>query len=44
MIDITNCIGLKEGEILTCEECGLELKVSKSCGCGDDDRSRRLHL
>ena len=34
---MTNCTSLKEGDVVICEECGLELTVSKSCDCGDDD-------
>ena len=37
MIIIPNCIGLKEGDVIKCDECGLELTVSKSCDCGEDD-------
>ena len=39
VITITNCIGLKKGDTIICEECGLELTVSKSCDCGDDDHT-----
>lgn len=33
------CTTLKKGDKLVCEECGLELKVTKSCDCGEDDAS-----
>lgn len=26
----------KTGDVLYCGECGLEVTVSKACGCGDD--------
>jgi hypothetical protein len=26
----------KKDEVLYCSECGLEVTVSKPCGCGDD--------
>jgi hypothetical protein len=31
------CTELKEGDVYTCGECGLEFTVSKACGCGEDD-------
>ena len=31
------CNELKKGDILACEECGLELTVTKDCDCADDD-------
>jgi hypothetical protein len=27
----------KTGDVLTCAECGLEVTVTKACGCGDQD-------
>jgi len=30
------CAEMKTDQIYTCEKCGLELKVVKECGCGDD--------
>ncbi len=27
------CSDMKQGDTVVCEECGLELKVSKSCSC-----------
>ncbi|MGB9929040.1 MAG: hypothetical protein ACPK85_11655 [Methanosarcina sp.] len=34
-----NCSQLKEGQVLTCEGCGFELKVTKECaeGCCSTD-------
>ena len=26
-----NCSELKEGQVIVCEECGFELKVTKEC-------------
>ena len=31
------CNEIKKGDILACEECGMELTVTKGCGCGADD-------
>ena len=33
---MTTCHDLKKGDVLYCEECGLELKVSEDCSCSDD--------
>ena len=33
---MTTCHDLKEGDVLYCEDCGLELKVSKGCSCSDE--------
>lgn len=27
----------KKGDILVCKECGLEVTVTRSCGCDDKD-------
>jgi hypothetical protein len=27
----------KTGDVLTCTECGLEVTVTKACGCGEQD-------
>jgi hypothetical protein len=32
-----SCHELKKGDVLVCEECGLEMKVTKSCHCGDEE-------
>jgi hypothetical protein len=32
---MANCGNLKEGDIITCTDCGLELKVIKTCNCGE---------
>ncbi len=29
-------MGSKPGDVFVCTECGLEVTVSKACGCGDD--------
>ncbi|AGF97984.1 MULTISPECIES: hypothetical protein [Methanosarcina] len=29
-----NCTNLKQGQILVCEKCGLELEVVNQCGDG----------
>ena len=34
---MTGCSGLKKGDVITCDDCGLELTVSKACDCGADD-------
>jgi hypothetical protein len=31
-----SCANLKKGDKLVCEECGLELKVTKACDCGKE--------
>ena len=34
---MTHCHEMKEGQVYTCETCGLELKVVKECTeCGTD--------
>ena len=35
--NMMSCHDLKKGEVLVCEECGLELKVTKSCDCGEEE-------
>lgn len=32
---MANCGNLKEGDIITCEDCGMALKVIKACKCGE---------
>jgi hypothetical protein len=32
-----SCNDLKKGDVLVCEECGFEMKVSKACHCGDEE-------
>jgi len=34
---MVNCTNLKEGDTVICDDCGLELKVARSCECGSDD-------
>jgi hypothetical protein len=34
---IISCQNLKKGDVLVCEECGLEVKVTKACHCGDEE-------
>ena len=34
-----SCTNLKKGDKLVCEVCGLELKVAKSCSCGEGETS-----
>lgn len=36
---MANCCDMKEGDVYTCEACGLELKVTKPCSCtaGSED-------
>ena len=34
---MSSCNELKKGDILYCEDCGLELTVTKACSCGDED-------
>lgn len=33
------CTHVKEGEKFVCKDCGLELTVSKACGCDHDDKT-----
>jgi hypothetical protein len=36
---MTDCHNLKEGDVLVCEGCGLELKVVKACDeCGTEEK------
>jgi len=30
------CHELKKGDILYCEDCGLELQVTKNCNCAEE--------
>jgi hypothetical protein len=32
-----SCHELKKGDVLVCDECGLEMKVTKACHCGDEE-------
>lgn len=32
-----SCHELKKDDVLVCEECGLEMKVTKACHCGDEE-------
>ena len=32
--EMANCGDMKEGDLIVCESCGLELKVAKTCSCG----------
>ena len=34
---MSKCGNLKEGDIITCKDCGLEMKVIKACDCGEGD-------
>jgi hypothetical protein len=34
--DMTDCHDMKVGQIYTCPDCGLELKVVKECKCTDE--------
>jgi hypothetical protein len=34
-----SCHDLKKGDVLVCEECGLELKVNKACNCGEEEET-----
>ncbi|TXT56223.1 MAG: Desulforedoxin (modular protein) [Promethearchaeota archaeon] len=36
MKKLVSCGELKKGDTFVCEECGLELKVSKACDCGEE--------
>jgi hypothetical protein len=31
-----SCHELKEGDTLVCDDCGLELKVTKACNCSEE--------
>ncbi|MCG8532846.1 MAG: hypothetical protein MI749_19615 [Desulfovibrionales bacterium] len=31
------CNELKKGDVLWCKSCNLELRVEKTCECGNDD-------
>jgi len=31
---MANCADMKEGDVYTCDSCGLELKVTNTCSCG----------
>lgn len=32
---MVHCHEMKQGDIFVCEDCGLELKVTKGCDCAD---------
>jgi hypothetical protein len=32
-----SCNELKKGDVLVCSDCGLEVKVTKACGCADEE-------
>ncbi len=32
---MVHCHDIKEGDVLYCEDCGLELTVTKGCDCGE---------
>ncbi|MFX1497264.1 MAG: hypothetical protein ACFFBH_07040 [Promethearchaeota archaeon] len=34
---MVNCSTLEEGDTLVCENCGLEMKVTKTCSCGEEE-------
>lgn len=34
---MTNCADMKEGDVLVCDDCGLELRVEKACTCSAGD-------
>ena len=36
---MANCGDLSKGDVLECEDCGLELKVEKACSCGEGEPS-----
>lgn len=36
MENLVSCGELKEGEIFVCDDCGLELKVTKPCDCAEE--------
>jgi len=33
---MVSCEELKKGDVFVCEECGLELTVSKACDCAEE--------
>ena len=33
---MSDCSHLKKGDKLVCEDCGLEVEVTKACGCADE--------
>ncbi len=33
---MVHCHEMKEGAVYICEDCGLELTVSKGCDCADE--------
>jgi hypothetical protein len=33
---MADCGHLKVGDIVTCGDCGLEMKVTKACDCGSE--------
>ncbi|MBN1801477.1 MAG: hypothetical protein JW891_08225 [Candidatus Lokiarchaeota archaeon] len=34
---MSSCNNLKDGDVIVCEHCGLEMTITKACGCGEDD-------
>jgi hypothetical protein len=34
---MANCYNMKEGDVLVCDVCGLEVQVIKSCRCDEDE-------
>ena len=34
---MSSCSHLKKGDKLVCKDCGLEVKVTKACSCGDEE-------
>ncbi len=36
---MTGCNELKKGDVITCEDCGLELTVTKACDCSTGEGS-----
>ncbi len=41
---MANCADMKPGDIYVCNVCGLELKVEKSCSCGEGQASCTVPL
>ena len=34
---MANCYNMKEGDVLVCDACGLEVQVVKGCSCTHDE-------
>jgi hypothetical protein len=34
---VANCYNMKEDDVLVCDACGLEVKVTKGCSCSHDE-------